>query len=114
MFRDQSADVFCVPRLWLADRASTENHAAVTDFETVATDLETAAVKARDRRVSKWILRYVAFGFETVATDFQTAAVKARARRSPNDNFFTLHLIWFDFGNAGMLLVAALWKSALR
>ena len=46
-----------VARLWLANHASTENHAAVTGFETVATD------------------------FHPVATDFETAAVEARARR---------------------------------
>ena len=55
-------------RLWLANHASTENHAAVTGFETVATD------------------------FHPVATDFETAAVEARARRCPNDDFVTLHL----------------------
>ena len=56
------------PRVWLANHASTENHAAVTGFETVATD------------------------FHPVATDFETAAVEAPARRCPNDDFVTLHL----------------------
>ena len=37
-------------RLRLADRASTEKHSVVIDFETVATDFEHVAVEVRERR----------------------------------------------------------------
>ena len=40
-----------IPRLWLADRASTDKHSIVIDFETVATDFEHVAVDVRERRI---------------------------------------------------------------
>ena len=40
-----------IQRVWLADRASTDKHSIVIDFETVVTDFDHVAVDVRERRI---------------------------------------------------------------